>query len=131
MQQMVLQNVPTLRHILLDAAVHGTKASYTSKTEPLSEEEMNEIARKLDLGRWNFYGAVYGPEPVRAVLLQVIKSAFLNIPGAKFYLPEDRNEPNSVLRTRSNTLQGIPSIDELRWVEYVMSIIPLFLRLPH
>jgi hypothetical protein len=26
--QMVLQNVPTLRHILLDAAVYGTKESY-------------------------------------------------------------------------------------------------------
>lgn len=56
---MVLQNVPTLRHILLDAAVAGDKASYTTKTTPLNDAELDDIARKLDLGRWNFYGAVY------------------------------------------------------------------------
>ncbi|KAL2357370.1 vanillyl-alcohol oxidase [Cryomyces antarcticus] len=67
--QMVLQNVPTLRHILLDAAVHGSKASYTTKSEPLNDADLDEIAKKLDLGRWNFYGAVYGPEPIRNVLL--------------------------------------------------------------
>ena len=113
---MVLQNVPTFRHILLDAAVYGSKSSYTSKAEPLTEKELDEIADKLDLGRWNFYGAVYGPDPVRDVLWGVIKGAFSQIKGARFYLPEDRNEPKSVLKTRSNTLQGIPSIDELSWV---------------
>jgi hypothetical protein len=59
MKQMVLQNVPTIRHILLDAAVAGTKASYSDKTEPLSSDDLDAIAKKLDLGRWNFYGAVY------------------------------------------------------------------------
>jgi hypothetical protein len=56
---MVIQNVPTLRHILLDAAVAGPKASYTNKQGPLSDEDMDAIAKKLNLGRWNFYGAVY------------------------------------------------------------------------
>lgn len=56
---MVLQNVPTLRHILLDAAVAGDKASYTDKKGPLNDQEIDAIAKKLDLGRWNFYGAVY------------------------------------------------------------------------
>jgi hypothetical protein len=56
---MVLQNVPTLRSILMDAAVYGNKKSYTDSDEPLSEAELNEIAKKLDIGRWNFYGALY------------------------------------------------------------------------
>lgn len=56
---MVLQNVPTLRHILLDAAVYGDKKSYTSSDKPLTDDELDEICKKLDLGRWNFYGAVY------------------------------------------------------------------------
>lgn len=56
---MVLQNVPTIRHILLDAAVMGPKTDYTSKSEPLSDEELDGIAEKLNLGRWNFYGALY------------------------------------------------------------------------
>ena len=57
---MILQNVPTLRHILLDAAVLAPKEKYTSDpTKPLGDAELDEIARKLNLGRWNFYGALY------------------------------------------------------------------------
>lgn len=119
LQQMVLQNVPTLRHILLDAAVYGTKKTYSRSDMPLNEDELDAIAKKLDLGRWNFYGAVYGPEPIRNILLDTIKQAFTVIPGAKVFLPEDRKEPHSVLHTRSNTLQGIPSLDELKWVDWL------------
>ena len=115
---MVLQNVPTLRHILLDAAVMGDRASYTSSPNPLNEEELDAIAKKLNLGRWNFYGALYGPAPIRDVLWSVIKGAFSSIPGAKFYQPEDMPE-NTVLQTRHNTLQGIPSVDELKWVDWL------------
>jgi hypothetical protein len=56
---MVIQNVPTFRHILLDAAVYGPKSSYTTKTEPLNEQDLDNLAARLDLGRWNFYGALY------------------------------------------------------------------------
>ncbi|KAK1773444.1 hypothetical protein QBC45DRAFT_81201 [Copromyces sp. CBS 386.78] len=117
--QMVLQNVPTIRHILLDAAVQNPKSHYTDKNTPLTEADMDEIAAKLNLGRWNFFGAVYGPEPIRAALLEAIKAAFLTIPGSKFYLPEDRKEERGVLHMRSDTLQGIPSLDELKWVDWI------------
>jgi hypothetical protein len=57
---MILQNVPTLRHILIDAAVLGSKSSYTSNiNKPLDDAELDAIAKKLNLGRWNFYGALY------------------------------------------------------------------------
>lgn len=118
---MVMQNVPTIRHILLDAAVYGQRSTYTTKphTEALSNAELDAIAAKLDLGRWNFYGALYGPPPMREMLWGVIKGAFSTISGVKFFFPEDRTERNSVLQTRSNTLQGIPSIDELKWVDWL------------
>ena len=96
---MVLQNVPTFRHILLDAAVYGPKSSYSSSEKPLTDEELDKIAAKLNLGHWNFYGAVYGPKPVRKMLWEAIKGAFSTIPGVKFLLPEDRNEPKSVTHT--------------------------------
>lgn len=56
---MVLQNVPTIRHILLDASVMGHKSDYTSSTDPIDDEGLDAIAKKLNLGRWNFYGALY------------------------------------------------------------------------
>jgi hypothetical protein len=55
----------------MDAAVYGNKKSYTDSEEPLSEAELDNIAKKLDIGRWNFYGALYVrqilPFPVSAV----------------------------------------------------------------
>jgi hypothetical protein len=53
---------------------------------------------------------------MRKMLLDIIKSSFLSIKGARFFLPEDRKEEISVLRFREKTLRGVPSIDELRWV---------------
>jgi hypothetical protein len=122
---MVLQNVPTLRHILLDAAVHGDRKSYTDSDKPLTDDEIDAIAKKLNLGRWNFYGALYGPAPVREVMWQVVKGAFSQVPGAKFYFPEDQPD-NIVLQTRHNTLQGIPSVTELKWVDWLPNGAHLF-----
>ncbi|KAL1591367.1 hypothetical protein SLS60_012066 [Paraconiothyrium brasiliense] len=123
---MVLQNVPSIRHILLDAAVMGSKTAYSSSDKPLAEEELDAIAEKLNLGRWNFYGALYGPEPVRNVLWQVVKQSFGTIDGAKFYFPEDIKDKNAVLHIRAKTLQGIPTYDELKWVDWLPNGAHLF-----
>ena len=82
---MILQNVPTMRHILLDAAVMGSKKHYfpdKPANQPLTDDELDMLAAQHNLGRWNFYGAVYGPPPIQEAMLGVIKSAFLEIPGA-------------------------------------------------
>ncbi|KIX00414.1 uncharacterized protein Z518_10553 [Rhinocladiella mackenziei CBS 650.93] len=122
---MVLQNVPTLRHILLDAAVMGDRKTYSNSDKPLTDAELDAIATKLNLGRWNFYGALYGPPPVREVMWQVVKASFSTIPGAKFYFPEDMPE-NTVLQTRNLTLQGIPTMTELKWVDWLPNGAHLF-----
>jgi hypothetical protein len=121
---MVLQNVPTLRHIL-DAAVSGPKTSYTSSPLPLTDADLDAIATKFKLGRWNFYGALYGPEPVCTVLWSVIKQAFSTIEGVKFILPEETTE-HPVLQMRNGTLQGIPSLEELKWVDWLPNGAHLF-----
>lgn len=56
---MIIQNVPTIRHILLDAGVMGKKTDYTLSDDPVDEACLDEISKKLNLGRWNFYGALY------------------------------------------------------------------------
>ncbi|SPJ81807.1 related to 4-cresol dehydrogenase flavoprotein subunit [Fusarium torulosum] len=122
---MVLQNVPTIRHVLLDAAVMGNRTSYTISKKPLNNQEINEIANKLNLGRWNFYGALYGPEPIRKAMWEVVKQSFSAIPGAKFYFPEDMPD-NVVLQTRHLTMQGIPTYTELEWVNWLPNGAHLF-----
>ena len=54
---MVIQNAPTIRHVLLDAACTKTKAEMWSGEGPIPEERIYEIADELNLGYWGFYGA--------------------------------------------------------------------------
>ncbi|ETS86927.1 Vanillyl-alcohol oxidase [Pestalotiopsis fici W106-1] len=116
---MVLMNVPSIRHILLDAAVLGDKKSYKNVDRPLTEEELVEIQNQLGLGRWNFYGALYGPEIMRNAQWEVIKGAFGQIPGSKFFWPEEGKQSPGVLDIRAKTLAGIPTTDELKWVDWL------------
>lgn len=59
------------------------------------------------------------------MLLSVIKQSFLQILGAKYYEPKDMPD-NIVLQTRNDTLQGIPSTTELRWVDWLPNGAHLF-----
>ncbi|KAF5857505.1 hypothetical protein ETB97_005683 [Aspergillus alliaceus] len=95
----VIQNVPKLDNVLVSAALEGHRSDYTDSDKPLTEFELDEIAKKLGIGRWNLYGAI-------------------KISGAKFYFPEDRHN-DVALQIRNNTFQGIPSITELRWVDWL------------
>ena len=78
---MVIQNAPTIRNTLIDAAVLAPKAKYTSMTGVLNDEDIDKIAKEIGVGRWNVYGAMYGPKEMRDIQWEAIKSAFLTIPG--------------------------------------------------
>lgn len=66
-----------------------------------------------------------GPEPIRNALWAAVKEAFSAIPGAQFFFPEDTPE-NSVLRIRHKTMQGIPTYDELKWIDWLPNGAHLF-----
>ena len=55
---MVIQNAPTIRSPLMDAAAYGPKSSYTDNTGVLTDAEIDKIAKDIKVGRWNVYGAV-------------------------------------------------------------------------
>ncbi|KAJ5950514.1 uncharacterized protein N7479_008927 [Penicillium vulpinum] len=105
-------------HIILDAAVLGINADYTSTKGPLDNDELDVIGKRLNLGRWDFYGALYGPEPTRNALRGIIKGAFSVTKGAKCYFPNDIKE-NCVLYTRDKIFQRIPTFEELKWADWV------------
>jgi len=77
---MVIQNAPTIRSALIDAAVYDNKAHYTSKKGVLNSEEIDAIAKQINVGRWNVYGAMYGPKAMRDLQWEVLKSTFMQIP---------------------------------------------------
>ena len=72
-----------------------------------------------DIGMWNFYGALYGPPPVMDTLWTAIRDSFAQVPGAKFYFPEDRKADNDVLKHRAQTMKGIPRLTEYSFVNWV------------
>lgn len=53
-----------MRSILMDAAVYHPKQYYAEKygldpDKTIDDATQDKIAKDLELGRWNFYGALY------------------------------------------------------------------------
>jgi hypothetical protein len=119
---MILQNVPSLRHVLLDAAVAGPKTDYYKGDEPIPDAELDNIATNLNLGRWTFYGALYGPEPIRNVLWGAIKGAFSQVSSSAIKLTKRSRGRNFISRKISPTTgnQYCTSANK-RWQEFPTS----------
>lgn len=92
---------------------------------PLTEKELDAAAKKIDMGRWIYMGAVYGPPEVRKALLEVTKKEMCKVPGSRWFLLEDRKEDHSSLHARAETMQGIPNWDELRWLQQYVYFVKL------
>lgn len=57
---MVIQNAPTIRHVLLDAACIKSKAGWVGADHdaPLDDAEIKDIAKQMNLGAWGFYASI-------------------------------------------------------------------------
>jgi 4-cresol dehydrogenase (hydroxylating) flavoprotein subunit len=118
-----IQNVPVIRNIIMDAAAVSQRTDWYTGDGPLPAEVIRTMQDKLDLGYWNFYGTVYGPPPMVDMYLSIIKDAFGQIPGARFFTNEERNDPNDkgahTLQDRHKINTGTPSLDELALLDFV------------
>jgi 4-cresol dehydrogenase (hydroxylating) len=119
-----LQNVAVLRNILLDAAQVSTRSDWYEGAGPIPDSVIEKMKADLNLGYWNFYATCYGPPPVVEQYVSIIREAFLQIPGARFYTTDDR--PLSADDLGAHTLHdrhkintGVPTTAEsavLNWV---------------
>lgn len=119
---MILQNAAALRHISLDMSHYHPRSHYTDSPldVPLTHEEFDKAAKELDLGRWVYIGAVYGPPSIRAAHLEIIKKEMLKVPGSRYFSENDRKEAFSTLHCRAETMKGVANMDELRWLTHWM-----------
>ncbi|KAF4981332.1 hypothetical protein FDECE_17707 [Fusarium decemcellulare] len=101
----VIQNAPTIRNALIDAAVYAPKAEYTDEKGVLNAKQVDAIAKKIDVGYWNIYGAMYGPKPIRDATY-------------KFASPLEEGQKRTVLNMRDETLRGLPNSYELAWLDW-------------
>ena len=115
-----IQNVPVLRNIVLDAGVVSKRTEWHDGPGPLPAAAIEKMNRELNLGYWNFYGTLYGPTPMIDMYYSMIKDAFGQIPGARFYTSTERDDRGGhVLQDRHKINNGIPSLDEMKLLEFV------------
>lgn len=111
-----ISHVPTLRSLLLDAAAVAPRSAFHPGPGPIPDSAAGKISDDLGIGRWNFYGALYGPDAMRAATWSVIRDAFSGIPGAGFHFAGEH--PSPVLATRAKIMAGLPNLetyDILQW----------------
>jgi 4-cresol dehydrogenase (hydroxylating) len=115
-----IQNVPVIRNIILDAGVVSKRTEWYDGTGPLPAAAIERMKKTLNLGYWNFYGTLYGPTPMIDMFWGMIQGAFGQIKGAKFFTNQDRNDRGGhILQDRHKINNGIPSLDEMKLMEYV------------
>jgi 4-cresol dehydrogenase (hydroxylating) len=118
-----LQTAPVLRNIVLDAGVVSRRSEWYDSDGPLPAEAIERMKRELNLGYWNFYGALYGPPSLIETYYAMIKNAFGQIPGARFFTCEDRPEHGDraahILHDRHKINNGIPSLAEMKLLDWI------------
>lgn len=120
-QQRILGNIPQLRHVVQELSVTGRrKSDFHAGSAPMTLEEIKAASSKLPLGdcSWVFYGTQYGPPETIASQLEVIKAAFSQIPGSRFFLPKDV-PADHYLHSRAKVCAGTPVLRELDWLNWM------------
>ncbi len=114
---MIIPNAATAVELIWDAAVKVTRRQYHTGAGPMPPATRRKLAADLDVGMWNFYGALYGPAPRMDGDWTVIRDAFASIRGARFYTAEDR-KGDVAFDYRAKLMRGEPNMTEfsvLNW----------------
>ena len=115
---MLVPNAATTVGLIWEAAVKVTKADYFAGKGPMPDSARRKMASDLDIGNWNLYAALYGPERIMDNNWKVIEESFRQIKGAKFHFTEDRGD-DPAFAYRAKLMRGIPNMTEyslLNWV---------------
>lgn len=114
---MVIPNAATTTGVLWDAAVSVSRAQYYTGSGPVPPKILRKIADDQKSGMWNFYAALYGPEPMMDLNWTMIRDAFGKVKGAKFYTADDR-KGDPAFEYRAKLMRGEPNMTEfgvLNW----------------
>ena len=115
---MVIPNAAVTVELNLEAAIKVSRAQYYTGKGPLPESARRKMMSDLGIGKWNFYGALYGPQPIMDNNWKLIKDSFSQIKGAKFFFQEDRGDEPSFMY-RAKLMQGIPNLTEFSFLNWV------------
>src|SRR5699024_10889462 len=119
-----LQNVPAVRNIFMDAAAVSHRDEWHTGDGNFTAEEVRTMQRELNLGYWNLYATGFGPPAQIESYLTMIKDAFLQVPGSRFFTTKERPETAEdrgahVLHDRHKINTGVPTIEERHLLEWL------------
>ena len=117
---MLIPNVATTVGLIWEAAPRVTRKQYYTGTGPMPMRHRRKMAQDLDIGMWNFYGALYGPEPIMDNNWKVLEEVFRSIPGARFFFEGDR-PGDAAWRYRVKLMSGVPNMTEFSLMIWVGS----------
>jgi 4-cresol dehydrogenase (hydroxylating) len=107
----LIPNAAVTAYATWEAGCQFNRSKYYSGKGPMPESKLKAMVNDMNIGVWNFYGAVYGPKEIMDIQLETIKGALLQIPGAKFYTEADRKD-DVAMAYRSKLMRGIPNMTE-------------------
>lgn len=117
---MLIPNAATTVGLIWEAAPRVSRKAYYAGKGPMPQSRQRKIAEDLNIGMWNFYGALYGPEPVMDNNWKVLEEAFRAIPGARFFFEGDRpGDPSWSYRVK--LMKGVPNMTEFSLMNWVGS----------
>lgn len=112
----LIPNAATAVDLLWEASAKTTRRHYYDGKGPLPPSIRKKIASDLDLGAWNFYGALYGPPPMMENTWKVVQAAFAQIPGARFFF-DRKDDPAWDYRVK--LMRGIPNMTEFSIMNWI------------
>jgi 4-cresol dehydrogenase (hydroxylating) flavoprotein subunit len=113
---MLIPNGAAAVDLIWESAVKVTKSDYYAGEGPLPPSARKRMAEDHKLGMWNFYGALYGPEPMMNNNWEVIEAAFSKIPGAQIFF-ERENDPAWDYRVK--LMRGEPCMTEFGLMNWI------------
>lgn len=114
----VIPNAAVTCSLNLEAATSLDRTKYHVDAGPLPEAARRRMMADLNVGKWNFYAALYGPEPVMDAHWEVIRDSFATVKGARFFTADDR-KGDVVFGYRTKLMRGEPNMTEfgiLNWM---------------
>lgn len=113
---MTIPNGATTVELLWEAATRVTRSQYYRGEGPVPDSVRKKIATDLDIGRWNFYAALYGPEPLVENNWNVVRDALGSVRGARFFL----DRPGDIAwEYRAKLMRGIPNMTEFSLMNWI------------
>jgi len=115
---LVVPNAAVTVELNLEAAIKVSRAQYYTGKGPVPDSARRRMMADLDIGMWNFYGALYGTEAMMDNNWRLIEDTFRRIPGVKFYLEQDKGKEPS-FAYRAKLMQGIPNLTEFSFLNWI------------